>query len=206
MKAQQAPSPVQAGLAGAGERRADDRPARRAAARPARARPTTSSGQQRVDRRGEQIAPAAHRERPALPERPTADGSVGARRRDRHRCTRATRAVVPVHEARDDEIDGEEHRHHDDDDLDLPAGLVQHRAGEDLNDLRIGDGGAERAALDDVEVLAGERRDHDPQRLRQDDEEQELSGMQAEARAASCWPAGTASIEPRTISAMKAVA
>ena len=51
-------------------------------------------------------------------------------------------------------------------------GLVHHRAGEDLEDLGIGDGGAERAALDQVEILAGELRHHDAQRLRQHDQEE----------------------------------
>src|SRR6266446_7772927 len=34
--------------------------------------------------------------------------------------------VVPVHEGREEQVDGEEHRHHDDDRLDLLARLVHH--------------------------------------------------------------------------------
>src|SRR5882724_1987861 len=88
--------------------------------------------------------------------------------------------VVPVHEGREEQVDGQEDRHHDDDDLDLLARLVHHRAGEDLEDLGVGDGGAERAALDQVEILAGQLRHHDAQRLRQDDQEKHAGGAQAE--------------------------
>src|SRR5258706_288162 len=44
--------------------------------------------------------------------------------------------VVPVHEGGEEQVDGEEDRHDDDDCLDLLAGLVHHRAGENLEDLR----------------------------------------------------------------------
>src|SRR6185295_12104818 len=64
--------------------------------------------------------------------------------------------VVPVHEGREEQVDDEEHGHHDDDDFDLLARLVHHGAGEDLEDLGVGDGGAERTALDQVEILAGQ--------------------------------------------------
>src|SRR5262245_7268271 len=68
-------------------------------------------------------------------------------------------AVVPVHEGRGDEVHREEDEHDDGHGLDRLAGLVQGGAADHEEDLGIGDGGAERAALDDVEVLAGERRD-----------------------------------------------
>src|SRR6266849_2568537 len=89
-------------------------------------------------------------------------------------------AVVPIHEGGEEQVDGEEDGHDDDDGLDLLVGLVHHRAGEELEYLGIGDGGAERAALDQVEVLAGELRHHHAQGLRQHDEEEQLSAAQPE--------------------------
>ena len=64
-----------------------------------------------------------------------------------------------------------------------------------LEDLGIGDGGAERGALDDVEVLAGQLRDHDAQRLRQHHQEQHgQRGETERAGGVQCWPFGTASM------------
>ena len=47
--------------------------------------------------------------------------------------------VVPVHHHRGDEADREIDRHGDHHDLDRLAGLVEHRAGEDLHEVGIAD-------------------------------------------------------------------
>src|SRR5260221_9564145 len=89
-------------------------------------------------------------------------------------------AVVPIYESGEEQVDGEEDRHDDDDCLDLLACLVHHLAGKNLEDLRIGHGGAERAALDQIEVLARQLRHHHAHGLRQDYEEEYLSASQPE--------------------------
>ena len=85
-----------------------------------------------------------------------------------------------------DEID----RHGDGDDLDRLAGLVERRAGEDRDQIRIADGDRERGVLGQVEILVGQRRDDDAQRLRQDHEAQHLAARGSpSASAASRLPA-----------------
>jgi hypothetical protein len=71
-------------------------------------------------------------------------------------------------------------RHGDGDDLDRLAGLVQHRAHEHLHEVGIADRHRERGVLGEVEVLARQRRDDDPHRLRDHDEAQRLPGTQPE--------------------------
>ncbi len=87
--------------------------------------------------------------------------------------------VIPVHqcagEQRDDEID----RHGHGDDLDRLAGLAEARAGEHREQVRIADRNGERGVLGEVEVLVGQRRHDDPQRLRHRDETQGQSAAHA---------------------------
>ena len=91
------------------------------------------------------------------------------RRRDALRHSRPSHdhaTIVEIDQERHGEVRPDEEEHDDQHRLDRVAGLVQRRAGNDRHDLRIGDGQAERRALQDVEVLADERRHQDPQRLR----------------------------------------
>ena len=67
-------------------------------------------------------------------------------------------------------------------DLDLAVRLHHRGAGEDLVQLGICYRRAERARLDDVEVLAGDRRHHHAQRLWQDDLGQHLARPQPQAQ------------------------
>ena len=71
-------------------------------------------------------------------------------------------------------------RHGDGDDLDRLAGLVEHRAGEDLHQIGIADRHRQRGVLGQVEILAGQRRDDDAHRLRHDDQPQRRPRPQAE--------------------------
>ncbi len=73
--------------------------------------------------------------------------------------------VVPVHRQRDHQADCPIGQHGDGDALDRLAGLVQDRAGEDVDEVRVTDGHRQGRVLGDVEILAGERRNDDAQRL-----------------------------------------
>ena len=96
------------------------------------------------------------------------------------RSTSGDAAVVEIHQPRRDEADGEIDRHGDDDHLDRLAGLVEHGAGENLHQVRIADGDRERRVLGQVEILAGQRRDDHPHRLRHHHEAQRRTGPQAQ--------------------------
>src|SRR5688572_29701269 len=61
--------------------------------------------------------------------------------------------IVPVHEGRGRQGQGQVDRHGDGDDLDGLAGLVQRGSHEDIDQLGIADGGAERGVLRQVEIL-----------------------------------------------------
>ena len=71
-------------------------------------------------------------------------------------------------------------RHGDGDDLDRLAGLVERRAGEHGEQVRIADGHRQRRILGQVEILVGQRRDDHPQRLRHHDQPQHQAAPQAE--------------------------
>src|SRR5918995_1606155 len=76
--------------------------------------------------------------------------------------------VIEIHRERGHEADREIDRHGDGDDLNRLPGLVEHRAGEYLHQIRIADGDRERGVLREVEVLAGQRRDDHPPCLREE--------------------------------------
>ena len=96
--------------------------------------------------------------------------------------------VVPVHERRDRQADGEVHRHDDGDALDRLAGLVHGGVG-DRDQVRVADRHRERAVLGEVQVLAGQRRHDQAQRLRQHDVAQRAAARRPSECAASTWPA-----------------
>ena len=81
--------------------------------------------------------------------------------------TEVTRLRTQVH--------GHGDRHH----LDRLPGLVVDRPG-DVEEVRVADRHRERAVLGQVQVLVGERRDHDPHRLRDHDQPQRPRPAQAE--------------------------
>ena len=68
----------------------------------------------------------------------------------------------------------------DGDDLDRLAGRDQGRAHEHRHDLGIGDGGAQRRVLDQVEILAGDGRDDHRHGLRDHDQPQDAALREAE--------------------------
>ena len=88
-------------------------------------------------------------------------------------------AVVEVHEEAGEEADREVRAHDEDDDRHRLAGLVRHRLA-DLEEVGVADGDRQARVLRQVQVLAGEGRDDDPQRLRKDDEPQRLALAEAE--------------------------
>src|SRR5690348_7233824 len=65
-------------------------------------------------------------------------------------------AVVPIHEPRAGQIHCHEDCHDGDHRLDFLGRLLHDRTREDLHQLRVRYGGAQRGALDDIEVLAGQ--------------------------------------------------
>ena len=90
-------------------------------------------------------------------------------------------------------------------DLDRLAGDVEHRAGEDLHEIGIADRDRERGVFDQIEILAGQRRNDDAHRLRHDDEPQRRAGAQAERLRRFGLTGETRTASPaRTTSAMKA--
>ena len=92
-------------------------------------------------------------------------------------------AVVPVHERRDGQAHRQVHQHDDGDALDRLTGLVDRGVG-DADQVREADGHRQRRVLGQVEVLAGQRRDDHPERLRQQDQphHQRLAQAEREAR------------------------
>src|ERR1700733_4784194 len=74
----------------------------------------------------------------------------------------------PAGHQRDQEIDA----HRDADDLDRLPGLAQRRAREYRNQVGISDRHRQRRVLGEIEILVGERRQDDAQRLRHDDQPQ----------------------------------
>src|SRR6266404_6185434 len=89
-------------------------------------------------------------------------------------------AVVPVHEKRGAKTDGEIDRHRNGNYLDRLPGLIEDGSGEYLDQIRIADEDRKRGILRQIEILAGERRNDDPHRLRNDDETHRRSRTQAE--------------------------
>ena len=63
--------------------------------------------------------------------------------------------------------------------LDGLAGLVVHRAAR-IHEVGVADGNGQRRVLGQVQILAGERRNDDAQRLRNDDEAQRLAVVEAQ--------------------------
>ena len=92
----------------------------------------------------------------------------------------AWRAVVPVHQCRGDKAEREIHAHGDGEPLDRLPGLVQHGARKHRHQIGIGDGDGERRILGEAEILAGERRHDQAQRLRQHDQAQGEFRLQPE--------------------------
>ena len=108
--------------------------------------------------------------------------------------------ISDARDQRDREID----RHGDGDDLDRLVGLVERGAGEHRDQVGIADRDRERGVLGQVEILVGQRRDDDAQRLRQTTRRSICPRRSPSASAASVCPRGTARMPARTISAMKA--
>ena len=71
-------------------------------------------------------------------------------------------------------------RHGDGDHFDGLTGDVEHAAGKDLDEIGIADGDRERGVLDQIEILAGQRRHDHAHRLRNDDEPKHRARSQAE--------------------------
>jgi hypothetical protein len=104
-------------------------------------------------------------------------GSCPSRRR--YRGARGHARIDRVHDHRDDEVQAQVHRHDDHDDLERLAVLVDRRVG-DRDQVGIADHDRERRVLDQVHVLARERRDREAQRLRKDRPGHRLAARHAE--------------------------
>src|SRR5690606_31763360 len=86
--------------------------------------------------------------------------------------------VVPVHQQRNADADGQVDAHGDGHGFDRLAGLVEHRAGEQRHHVRVADGRRQRGVLRQVEVLAGQRRNDHAQGLRHYHQPQHPTGSQ----------------------------
>ena len=202
MKVQQAPSPVHVGPASSPRIVACvTRPAEQRRHESERDASTRTSGQKRVEAPSRTGCGAASRWRgsrpPACRGRQIAPASAGAVSAVSvaHRPTSATRRLYQFMNAETMRLMDRNTRHQEERSPRSRAPTAHHRAGEDLEQLGIGHRRAERARLDDVEVLAGHRRHHDAQRLRQDDLRQHLARPQPQAavppRAGPCAPTGS---------------
>src|SRR5688572_27435699 len=70
--------------------------------------------------------------------------------------------VVPVHDRRGQQREGEVNQHGQRDTFDGAAGLVERSTREDVDQFGIADGRAKRRVLREVEILAGQRGNDDP--------------------------------------------
>ena len=148
-------------------------------------------GQKRVAPRREQVAAEASRpprsrsaagawDRTPMPAACGAHIRGGSRCMAAHLSTSAMRALNQFMNSEVSRLRLEIDEHGDQDHLHRLPGLVQHRAGEHADEIGIGDGDSQRGVLDQVEIVARQRRNDDAHGLRDDHEAQRLAWREAD--------------------------
>ena len=101
------------------------------------------------------------------------------RRRSWIESSQANPAIVPIHQCRGGQADRQIDRHDDRDAFDGLAGLIDRRI-HDGHQIGIADRYRKRAVLRAVQILAGQRRYDQAQRLRQDNKAHRLATVMPE--------------------------